>query len=142
MKRFVLVALAVGFLVGAVAPNKDKGKKGATALEGTWVVVSYTENGKERDGAKGGKIVFKGKDVTINTPVAPERQGTFKIDLKEKKIDTTFSDQEVTFRGIYALKGDDLKICMARPEKDRPKDFTAKKGSGRSLIVLKRAKAK
>jgi hypothetical protein len=35
-----------------------------------------------------------------------------------------------------------LKICLARPEKDRPKDFTAPRDSGHSLVVLKRARDK
>jgi uncharacterized protein (TIGR03067 family) len=140
MKRLILAALVVGILVGADKPKKDD-KKGATALEGTWIIVSCTEDGKERDGTQGYKIVFKGKGYVLPAAAGPGREGTFKIDRKKKTIDMTFSETKVTLRGIYALKGDDLKICMARSEKDRATDFTAEKGSGRTLVVLKRAKA-
>jgi hypothetical protein len=65
----------------------------------------------------------------------------FSLIWKKNTIDMTFPQTKVTFRGICALKGDDLKFCMARSEKDRATDFTAEKDSGRTLVVLKRAKS-
>ena len=145
MKTYVLVALVAGFLVGADGPQKDK-KKGATALEGTWVVVSVTRDGKEKDEAKGEKLVVKGKTMTALSKDGKRRgAGTFTADPKQHTIDfisTEGPDKDKTHKGIYSLKGDELKICMADPEKDRPKDLTAGKGSGNVLIVLKRAKPK
>ena len=38
------------------------------------------------------------------------------------------------------VEGDTLKICFTEPGKDRPKELTAKAGSGQMLVVLKRAK--
>jgi uncharacterized protein (TIGR03067 family) len=57
-----------------------------------------------------------------------------------KTIDATqtFGGPKGTkYAGIYDLKDDTLRICFG--EKGRPKDFTAKKGSGRSSDVWKRA---
>jgi uncharacterized protein (TIGR03067 family) len=140
MKRLILVALVVGLLVGADDPQKDSRKKGATALEGTWVVVSITYNGAEK--AVNEKFIFfQGKNLIVKTKEG-DREATFKIDAKGT-IDITSSDDcRNTRKGIYQLKGDDLKLCYSLPGKDRPKDFTAEKNSGRSLIVLKRAKDK
>jgi hypothetical protein len=39
-------------------------------------------------------------------------------------------------RGIYKQDGGTLTICFATAE--RPSDFTAEKGSGRTLLVMKR----
>jgi uncharacterized protein (TIGR03067 family) len=146
MKRYVVLALVVGFLIGADDPKKDKGKKGATALEGTWVVVSVTKDGKEDDKAEGDKLVVKGKTMTALTKEGKRRgAGTFTAAPKQHTIDFTYTegpDKDKTQKGIYSLKGDELKVCMADPGKDRPKDLTAGKGSGNVLIVFKRAKAK
>ena len=144
MRRYVLLALVVGFLVGAAEPQKDKGKQGATALEGTWVVISITEGGKEDDGFKNAEMVFKGNTMTIKTKQG-DRKATFKIDPKKETIDLVRAfgpAKEESAKGIYQLKGDELKVCHSRPGGDRPQDFTAGKGSGNFLIVLKRAKTK
>jgi uncharacterized protein (TIGR03067 family) len=141
MRRLILVGLVVGLLIGADDPQKDKGKKGATALEGTWVVVSVTRDGKETDRANGNKLVVKGKTMTGQTKDG-ERKGavTFTADPKQHTLDFTYTEgkNKGQTHGIYSLKGDGLKICMADPGKDRPKDFTAGKGSGHTLVVLKR----
>jgi uncharacterized protein (TIGR03067 family) len=141
MRRFILVALVVGLVVGADKPKKD-GKNGATPLEGTWTVVSATEDGREREEAKGTQIIFKGKTVTSKS-MGKEHKGTIKVDPKNKTIDITPNEENTkTAKGIYQLKGDKLKLCLARSGKDRPKDFTADKRSGQGIMVLKLAKSK
>ena len=41
-------------------------------------------------------------------------------------------------KGIYEVKGDDLKICIAyMPDTDRPKDFSSSDG-GLAIVTLKR----
>jgi hypothetical protein len=47
------------------------------------------------------------------------------------------------WKGIYALKGDTLRICDNAPDlaKPRPTAFEAKRGSGYVLITFKRAKS-
>jgi uncharacterized protein (TIGR03067 family) len=144
MNRYVLAALSVGLLVGADDPSKDKGKKGATALEGTWVVVSATEGGREDKDLKNVEIVFKGNNIVLKTKDG-DITATFRIDPKKKTFDLTPADgpgKGKTFKGIFQLKGDELKVCHAPPGKDRPKDFTSEKGSRNVLVVLKRAKDK
>jgi uncharacterized protein (TIGR03067 family) len=135
----LLVALVVGLLVGAADPQKDLGKKGATALEGTWVVVSITYDGEEK--AEKEQFIFQGKNLIVKTKEG-DRKATFQIDAKGTLDLTSSEDGRKTRKGIYQLKGGDLKLCYSLAGKDRPKDFTAEKDSGRSLIVLKRAKDK
>jgi uncharacterized protein (TIGR03067 family) len=57
-------------------------------------------------------------DLTIKTPDGNER----------------------SVKGIYELEGDTLKLCTRDPGQDRPKEFTAKEGSGNTLTVYKRKK--
>jgi len=41
-------------------------------------------------------------------------------------------------QGRYALKGDELKICFAIREKERPTEFASNQGIAAVLLVLKR----
>jgi uncharacterized protein (TIGR03067 family) len=140
MRRCIVLVLAVGFLFAADKPKKDGGKDGATPLEGTWVVVSVTVDGKEVDRGKGGKFIFEGKTVMFNDPKA-DHKGTITIDPKKMTIDIKPDDKDKPMKGLYQLKGDELKMCFARPGKDRPKDLTSEEGQDQALVVLKRAKS-
>jgi len=69
----------------------------------------------------------------------------FKIDpiKKPKTIDYTVTDgpeKGKTVLGIYELDGDTVKFCFSAPDKERPSEFTAKEGSGRTLSLWKRNK--
>ena len=69
--------------------------------------------------------------------------GVYKIDpgQRPKHIDITAPEGEQagkTSKGIYALEGETLRMCYA--DKDRPKDFESKPGSGATLVVWKRSK--
>ena len=43
-------------------------------------------------------------------------------------------------KGIYEMDGDTLKSCVAPAGKERPKEFSAGKGTGHTLRVFKRMK--
>jgi uncharacterized protein (TIGR03067 family) len=138
MERFILPALVVGLVVGADSPMNDDE---ATALEGTWVIVSVTGDGKEIETGKGAKLTIKGTATTLSFQ-GRDQNATVKIDPKKKTIDLTPDEgNQETTKGIYRLRGDELTICHAHPGMDPPKNFTAEKGSGQVLIVLKRAKS-
>jgi uncharacterized protein (TIGR03067 family) len=63
--------------------------------------------------------------------------GVFKISaLGRKRIDFATDLPVFSAQGIYFLNGDTLTICFA--ETERPTEFTATKGSGRTVLVLKR----
>jgi uncharacterized protein (TIGR03067 family) len=143
MRARVALVLAVSLLVAADKAKKGEAKKGATGIDGTWEIVSLTQNGKKNDNAKGDKVIFKGKTMTVKAG-GGEHKGTFTIDAKKKTIDIVPTDgpqKGKTIKGIFQLKNGELKICFARPEKDRPKEFAAPKDSGLTLAVLKRGKS-
>jgi hypothetical protein len=51
-------------------------------------------------------------------------------------------DKGKTVRGIYEVKGDTQRVCVAAAGKPRPKAFESREGSGHTLITYKRAKAR
>jgi uncharacterized protein (TIGR03067 family) len=140
MRKYVGLVLVVGLLVAAEKPKKDADSKAAKALQGTWEIVSVTEDGKVQDEAKGARVIFEGDTITVKLSEG-DRKGTFKIDPKKKHFDFTPSDgpnKDQMHKGIYELKKGALKLCVAKGDAERPKAFTSEEGSGHILAVLKR----
>jgi uncharacterized protein (TIGR03067 family) len=140
----MLLVLSFGLLLTARAPSVTV-KEELDNLTGTWRAVSITENGKEMsdDDLKKVVLVVNGKTYRFGVGKTIVK-GTHKLDPSKtpKTIDavrSSGSDKGKTIKGIYELKGDSYKVCFAAPGKDRPKEFSAKEGSGHRLIVLKRA---
>jgi uncharacterized protein (TIGR03067 family) len=81
--------------------------------------------------------------VTIGGMVVMKSKYTIDPTKKPKAIDFEATEGEARgkkIQAIYELDGDTLKFCLAGSDKDRPTDFTAKEGSGRTMSVWKRAK--
>ncbi len=79
---------------------------------------------------------------TIGGPVstAPKDEPMPKVESKPpvEPMPKVAKTRQENVKGIYALDGDTLKICLAEPKKDRPTEFSGQKGL--ILLVLKRAK--
>jgi uncharacterized protein (TIGR03067 family) len=153
MKGYAVVALVVGFLVGADKPQNDKQelvKKELKKLEGIWKPVSREEGGtKEPLKDLGGtQVIFSGHRFSFKKDDKIITQGTFEVDpsKKPKTIDFTITSEGEskgqTLQGIYTLSKDRLQWCTGRPGKDnRPKEFSTKAKSGHLLINFKRQKS-
>jgi uncharacterized protein (TIGR03067 family) len=143
MKRLSLAAALLAALTATAADN-DAAKQELKKLQGTWQLVSAETDGKkaEKEKAEKVRVVIKGSKHTVyfdDKPIA--KDVTFAIDpsKKPKEVTDTLADDR-TIKGIYELDGDTLKSCVAPPGKDRPKEFSAKEGSGHTLRVFKRVK--
>ena len=141
MKLHLWVALAFGLLL-APARAEDKPAKGdKEKLQGTWAVVSGERNGKPipEETVKNAKLVFAADKMTIHNKDR-KTEGTFKLspDKKPKQIDVDMDGRLA--KGIYQLDGDTLKIAHGDTGGPRPKEFSAKEGSGVTVVVLKRQK--
>jgi uncharacterized protein (TIGR03067 family) len=148
MFRPMLTAPALCLLLApALLRADDAPKVQDKDLEGDWQLKSITHDGKEEppgaDEANdtltfhGDSAVHKGKDAT--------HKATFTVDASKtpKTIDMTAEDgpdKGKVARGVYEVKDDELRICVAQPGKDRPTELSAKEGAGFVLVVLKRAK--
>jgi uncharacterized protein (TIGR03067 family) len=137
MRMLMLAALAVGLTLAADAPARAQDK-----LDGTWVVVSAERGGKPHDAIKDDKVIFAGNKMTIKGK-GKDQKLTIKVDASKKPKTVDFSPEDMadkTAKGIYVLEGDELKVCMAPPDQERPKEFATKEGSQLMLVKLKREK--
>jgi uncharacterized protein (TIGR03067 family) len=123
----------------------DKGPNDKDKLQGTWVGVEAERGGKNAgaEEIKDLKITVRGDRITLGGRGAGNREYAFKLDptQKPKTIDMTGQDgpeQGKTFRGIYSLEGDTLKLCLDDPDKERPTEFATKAGTTSLLAVLRR----
>lgn len=141
--RFALLALTVGLLIAAAA--KDDGKE-LKKLDGTYVMVSGEDKGEKLPEkiVKSAKLTIEGDKHTVH--VGEETIiGTHKLAPTKKPKEIDAMDTEGPFKGkttlgIYKLEGDEFTVCFAPPDKDRPKEFTSKSGTGAFVHVWKRQK--
>jgi uncharacterized protein (TIGR03067 family) len=149
MKAKWLLAVAVGLLVAADNPKKEKddSKSELKKLAGTWSAVSEVANGdaKDKDEIKKQKLIITadGKwDLQMDGKTV--YKGSMKIDptKKPKSIDFVVgggtADGTVA-KGIYEFKGDDLKTCWTLGD-ERPKKFESTGDNACTYTIYKRAK--
>jgi uncharacterized protein (TIGR03067 family) len=140
-----MTAGALCLLTTALAlaePTKDQ-----DLLQGNWKVASLESSGKKAEAKAfaGWNLVVEGDKMTARDGTEVMDESTFRLDpaAKPRAIDlkvVTGPDKGKAVRGIYRLEGDELSICVAEPEKDRPTVFRTAEGSGHTLLVFKRAK--
>ena len=115
-------------------------------LEGDWQQSAVVKDGTERSAAQLTTMVFtiRNDAMTFNF-LGRETRVLYKIDAARnpKAIDFTstsgFDNGQVTL-AIYVVKDDELLICESKRGTDRPPDFSAREGSGRTLITMKRVR--
>src|SRR5260370_3865871 len=147
MIKISLLLMVVVMLVQAVeVRGEDKGKDDLEKLAGGWTCVSGINDGKPlpEDVVKQLKLTLTKDHYKTEKGQVLLFDGVYKIDAgqRPKHIDITAPEGEQadkTSKRIYALEGETLRICYANADKDRPKDFESKPGSGATLVVWKRA---
>jgi uncharacterized protein (TIGR03067 family) len=141
----VLLVLAAGLgIVGSTAgDDRDAAKKELNGLQGEWALVSATRDGKDMPAERvnGYKNTVTGNKFTITSEGKTAEEGSMKLDpsKKPKDVELLLTEGKKAL-GIYELSGDTYKLCYAPPGKDRPKEFSAKKGAGYTLSVWQRKK--
>jgi uncharacterized protein (TIGR03067 family) len=144
--HWLVMILVIGLLAPAgkgAEPDKD-----LKALEGTWQVESAKMDGQEFSGddVADSRLVVQGDRYKQQEKDQVKEDGVIKLDPAQspKAIDLRImsgDDKGKTQLGIYKLDGDTLTVCLAKAgDKDRPKEFATKQGSGVLRIVFKRKK--
>ena len=131
------VLLSAIFL--ATAHGADVKETSSEKMQGVWLVEEFSIGGEKMDIPKGMKAVIEKNNLTIRAPGAiGEEKFAFELgrSAKLQTFDVVDGKGKTASFGIYEMKGDTLRICMA--EEKRPEKFASEKGSKNRLIVVKR----
>lgn len=144
-----LLALGLVLTAGRIALGQDAPTPAAVdrahqLFNGTWEIVSLTENG-ETLGAdlvrerlvQNGRVRFADRTLVLTTPKTRETRAIpYRLNpaAQPRRIDLT-NRYDQTQEGIYQFDGDELTLCIAdQPGPNRPGDFTAPAGSNAMLV--------
>ena len=140
----ILLPALLGTLVFAVA---DPPVSDLDRLQGTWTLISMEREGEPvpAEDLKGSTVVYEGNRMSLRDGERIRRRGivTLASERKPSAVNTWDQDgpyEDQTVPGIYELQGDTLRLCFARPGRERPKAFTTKSGTGVLLCVYKKRK--
>jgi uncharacterized protein (TIGR03067 family) len=119
-------------------------KKDLDLLQGTWNVTALEIDGQEMSSALPGdaRIVIQGDRFT-STGMGPVYEGTLNLDpsTNPRQLNMHFDagpEKGNTNLGIYELKGNTWRLCLATRGTVRPSSFASKPGSGFALETLTR----
>ncbi|HYH63227.1 MAG TPA: TIGR03067 domain-containing protein [Urbifossiella sp.] len=138
--RASLGVVVAGVLVAAGgAAQPDATPK----VEGRWKVVSVELAGAAVPGLDGAELVLADGKKVFTLPGGVVEKGTYRLDAGKQPvhIDVTTEGREGTEKGIVAVEGDVLKMCLATRGGPRPTKLATRKGTDEILIVLRRAGA-
>jgi RNA polymerase sigma factor (sigma-70 family) len=126
-------------------------------LQGAWQLVSLQMDGltvgEGRPELKDAHLIIKQKTLTLHAPEtllhgseAKEAVAYFKLDLSQtpevmvlawKKCPWNDRKNFVS-KAIFAMEGDQLKLCLSLKKEEAPRDFSASVGSEQLLWIFKR----
>lgn len=144
----VLAILSLTAWVDARAADEEAVKQELQALKGTWRLVSREADGqKATDEELKDVIATRDEAGTVSVRRGDQviYEATGKVDptKKPKTVDVTYTagpNKGKVILGIYENEGDTHRVCIAQSGGARPTEFTAKAGSGQTLVVYKREK--
>ncbi|HVS35741.1 MAG TPA: TIGR03067 domain-containing protein [Gemmataceae bacterium] len=145
-RRVVTVGIALMLSLPVLLPAGDA-PKSDQELEGEWEPQSAVLNGSERPKPPpdiGGHVSIHGDCLVwaVGSRVTMKYHLDIGESMSTKTVNFTWMlddhDKGTRSLGIYEVKDDVLRICLAKPGNERPTEFSSKEGSGRNIIVLRR----
>jgi uncharacterized protein (TIGR03067 family) len=143
---YVSMAMAFGLAMGA--EGEDAVKKEMARMEGAWSFALIEADGAQRPEqpfatnkviiSKDGRFVIVQGSWITHCLLKPDPSKT------PKEYDSVILDGPAkgsTFKCIYELEGDTLKLCGSYRGGERPTEFTTQPGSGLTLVAYKRQAA-
>ena len=142
-----LIGLATAGISLARAGDNQAVTNDMAQLQGEWSMMSGSADGQPMpdEMRQQMKRVCKGDEVTVTMggQIFLKAKITIDASKKPKAIDYVMTDgftKGKTQHGIYELDGETFKACFAKPDAERPADFTSKPGDGRTVSAWKRGK--
>jgi uncharacterized protein (TIGR03067 family) len=149
MCRISLVAVLLCSLVTVAAPVPNTTPQDAKAIVAKWVAVSTEYEGHRwlsTERRVTPRVEVREDSLTINNgQLAYPMRYTLDARKSPAHIDLVYtdgSDKGKSVKGLYELKGDSLKLCVAQPGEERPKALATKPGETFMLYNLVRSKPK
>ena len=146
MQNRLFMAVMSGWLAVA-STGSTQDPQPLDKFDGKWQITAQTTDGKmmSEEELKNRYLVFRGDKVTQLFMDNERGNAATKIDATKnpKEIEFHYLDgpaKGVVLKGIYSLDGDSFTICLSGIDRDRPKAFESKEGSGTILLKLKRVK--
>ena len=124
-----------------ILPFARAAEEAQKKLQGSWAATKAERDGKAADDVVGHRLSFTGNRFQIASKDGkPIYAGTIRVGSSAKPAEGTLKGK--TWKGIYGLDADTLRICDNAPnlDKGRPGAFEAKSGSGYVLVTFTRAK--
>lgn len=146
----VLAAASLLAISAYAADNQGTSKGDNEKLQGKWRIMSIAAQDTviKREGGQGiWKGAFENDMFVKGDRIGQVGHSNAKIKLdgtrEPKQITIQDEDGKLTFRGIYVLDGDTMKVCMNGDGTDvrRPEEFVTKKGTPLILVTLKKCLA-
>jgi uncharacterized protein (TIGR03067 family) len=112
-------------------------------MAGEWKETSRTRDGQPVPSADLGGFSqdSNGNVATLGAPVATRYAVRLDGSATPKRIDYVIAAATpVTRLGIYELNGDTLRICLARPGRERPAAFASPEGADLVLSTYTRVR--
>jgi uncharacterized protein (TIGR03067 family) len=142
--KTILASIAL-FVAGLLCVHAGEEPTDLDRMQGTWVIVSLTENGKAVPAEEAATLEFViEKDVYT---AFEKGKAVVKYQLKldpaktPKQIDFTYlvgDDKGKTEPGIYTIEKDQIKFVLDENKKGRPTAFAGKETDTWSVLVLKK----
>ena len=118
------------------------------SLDGTWDIVSVTDNGRvvtpadvQLNYAADSRVVISGQQVELVVPMTYQHKRLpFAVDTAQSPMAFDLAGTEKTGgRGIFLAGKDSLVLCLSGRNQGRPTTFASLPGSGSLLVSLRRA---
>lgn len=139
MNAALLMLVSVATL--AADEVKPDAAKELAALHGSWRILTGESDGQPiaADNPLSSISLFFTRDsMQVSIPNAPVITGVIKLDIDAtpKQFDYVISNSEgeQTIRAIYEVDEENLRICSAGPDRERPNEFATQPESGHSLF--------
>jgi uncharacterized protein (TIGR03067 family) len=118
-----------------------------SCLQGAWMIRSMVESGHKvpTELIAGVLCVIADNKFCIVSKAAAlgsrAKSGTITLDITRRPRSIDFRTKDIVARGIYRVENDVLTICVrADDSKERPRDFSATRGSGVRVMMFQRVR--
>jgi len=142
MTRLACVAVLALSLIGCNYVLPSSSSDDMKALQGTWTLVSATENGASQTGDMQWIVEGDAYQVRYNQKLDPTPV-KITLDASRKLIDAVHHETPAgtyggKLKGIYQLSGSSLRVCYDLTGSNYPASFDAGPGSRRVIYEFRR----